>query len=111
VRICATVKKENVRCDIVVKALVHTNVPMAIALMKSLGTRRPPVAMSVTCLAPTLSRYARARARAGIDGTEMWSRKMSGAAPVPPPRPSRTVALWFAFDCKICARRYAAAPK
>ncbi len=31
----------------------------------------------------------RARARAGMVGTEMLSRNRSGAAPVPPPRPSR----------------------
>ena len=35
------------------------------------------------------SRWRRARASAGMVGTEMLSLKMFGAAPVPPPRPSR----------------------
>ena len=39
---------------------------------------------------PLVSRaWRRARASAGIVGTEMLSRKIKGAAPVPPPRPSR----------------------
>ena len=39
-------------------------------------------------LRPHLSRWRRARASAGMVGTEMLSRKMRGAAPVAPPRPS-----------------------
>ena len=63
--------------------------PMAIALMKSDSVRRPPVMMSVTSDAPFASRWRRALARAAIVGTEMFFLKISGAAPVPPPRPSR----------------------
>ncbi len=62
----------------------------AIALTKSTGTRRPPVMISVTRpLAPRSSRNRRARASAGMVGKLMWFRNISGAAPVPPPRPSR----------------------
>ena len=39
-------------------------------------------------LAPCSSRKRRALASAGMVGTLMWSRNISGAAPVPPPRPS-----------------------
>ncbi|MEO1398105.1 MAG: hypothetical protein AAFU56_04450 [Pseudomonadota bacterium] len=36
-----------------------------------------------------LEAWVRARANAGIVGAEICSRKISGAAPIPPPRPSR----------------------
>ncbi|MFT5660953.1 MAG: hypothetical protein ACI9TV_001597 [Sulfurimonas sp.] len=46
------------------------SVPSAIALTKSIGTRKPLVIISVTLpLVPYLSRYLRALARAGIVGT------------------------------------------
>ena len=63
--------------------------PSAIALAKSAGVRKPPVAIKVTSPRAFLSRCRRARAIAGMVGTEMLSRKISGAAPVPPPRPSK----------------------
>ena len=53
------------------------------------ASRRPPVIDERDVAAPARSRWRRARASAGIVGTEMLSRKSSGAAPVPPPRPSR----------------------
>ncbi len=59
------------------------------AFMKSAGLRRPPVITSVIFSTSEMSRCLRARARAGIVGTEILSRKIMGAAPVPPPRPSR----------------------
>ena len=37
------------------------------------------------------SEAGRARAKAGMVGTEIWLRKIRGAAPVPPPRPSRMI--------------------
>ncbi|MNN72503.1 hypothetical protein D3C81_1885440 [compost metagenome] len=46
--------------------------PRARALTKSVGTRKPPVMISVTRpLAPCSSKYFRARASAGMVGTEM----------------------------------------
>ena len=62
--------------------------PSAIALAKSAGVRSPPVITSVVSW-EIESRCLRARASAGIVGTEMLSRKRVGAAPVAPPRPSR----------------------
>jgi hypothetical protein len=63
--------------------------PRASAFTKSDGTRSPPVAINVTSGRARRSRCRRARASAGIVGTLMLLRKISGAAPVPPPRPSR----------------------
>ena len=63
--------------------------PKAIALTKSDSVRRPPVAMRGTPFASFLSRCNRARANPAIEGTEMLFLKISGAAPVAPPRPSR----------------------
>jgi len=51
--------------------------------------RGPPVTIRVTSSRPRASRCRRARASAGRVGTEMFVLKISGAAPVPPPRPSR----------------------
>ena len=65
--------------------------PRAIAFMKSAGLRRPPVMTRVMSLRSSWSRCRRARASAGMVGTEMLSRNMIGAAPVPPPRPSRMI--------------------
>ena len=66
--------------------------PKAMALTKSIGTRKPPVMIKVTSpLAPCSFKYLRALANAGIVGTLIWSLNISGAAPVPPPRPSRII--------------------
>ena len=73
-------------------ALLETataSAPSAIALRKSLSIRSPPVAISETPVALRRSRWRRARGNAAIVGTEMLFLKISGAAPVPPPRPSR----------------------
>jgi hypothetical protein len=63
--------------------------PRARAFTKSASMRRPPVAIRVTSELPVASRCRRARPIAAIVGTEMFRLNRSGAAPVPPPRPSR----------------------
>ena len=70
-------------------ATAMPSAPSARALTKSAGVRSPPVTIRVTSPRSRRSRWRRARASAGIVGTEMLSRKIAGAAPVPPPRPSR----------------------
>ena len=63
-------------------AMAMASAPRLSALAKSAASRRPPVTISVTSRRLRRSRWLRARASAGIVGTEMLSRNKSGAAPV-----------------------------
>ena len=65
--------------------------PNAIAFEKSSATRKPPVMIKDTSFPTLLFKCFLALARAGMVGTEIWSRNINGAAPVPPPRPSKII--------------------
>ncbi len=84
----ARIPRQPIACSAELARAI-ASAPRARALTKSASVRNPPVMINDTSPLPRPSRCRRARARAGSVGTEMFCLKMFGAAPVPPPRPSR----------------------
>jgi hypothetical protein len=85
--------------------------PNANALIKSTGVRSPPVIIKLISDLPARSKCYRARADAGIIGTEILSLKISVAAPAPSRtmKATATSKMWAvqsATQHRLCSTAY-----